>query len=239
MSIEQSEQITALSKALVAFQGQVSGASKGGANPHFRSSYTRLEDAWKAAREALTSCGLSVTQWPTTDEGRVSVTTRVMHESGEWMQSTLSIDADVQKGRSPAQACGSAITYACRYAFMAALGLPPTDDDAESTRAKPKAAPVGDPEDFEIPFGKNAGKTFRELATNQVSWYAKEAKNREVKNAAQRVMEARKRDRSEVDVGAKLQAERDEDGDHNDAWGLTPPDPATDDSLLEHPPPNE
>jgi hypothetical protein len=39
------------------------------------------------------------------------------------------------------QGVGSAITYGCRYALMASLGLPPLDDDAEATRQQEPQKP--------------------------------------------------------------------------------------------------
>ena len=115
----------------------VTGASKGGSatvGAQGKRHYTRLEDAWDAARTPLTDNGLAVMQWPTTpdDGGRVTVVTRVLHESGQWMQASLSMAVDRSGHMNATQQYGSAITYAARYAFLAALGLPPSDDDAQS-----------------------------------------------------------------------------------------------------------
>lgn len=136
----QSESITELAKALAKFQSEVTGAKKGGKNPHFRSYYTRLQDAWDAIREPLTSCGLSVTQWPSgAGDSAVSVTTQVTHTSGEWMRSTLTLPVE----KKNAQGFGSAITYASRYALLAAVGLPPMDDDGNASVKAPPAQARG------------------------------------------------------------------------------------------------
>ena len=141
--ILQTGDITELAAALAKFQGDVTGAAKAGANPHFRSSYARLEDAWGAAREALAEHGLSVTQWPDAAEsGWLAVSTRIMHSSGQWLQSTLTLPLDTTGSKNPAQQYGSTQTYAQRYAFMAALGLPPVDDDAQHAgEQKPSKGP--------------------------------------------------------------------------------------------------
>lgn len=126
------------SAALSAFQGSVEGAKKGRENPHFRSRYARLEDAWRAARDALAAHGLAVQQTPVYEAGLVSVATTILHASGQWTQSTLSLPVQ----RNDAQGIGSAITYACRYTFMAALGLPPEDDDDGNAAVASKADEV-------------------------------------------------------------------------------------------------
>lgn len=127
--IEQSANIEKLADALGKAQALMNGAVRDRKNPHFKSSYATLESAIDAARVPLTENGLSWVQMPgpLTGEG-ITVTTQIMHASGQWLRSSFTMP--VVK-RDP-QAVGSAITYACRYAFMAALGLPPVDDDGEA-----------------------------------------------------------------------------------------------------------
>ena len=145
--IIQTAEIDKLAAAMARFQSAVTGASKGGAAKIGAQGaqtrhYTRMEDVWDAARKPLTANGLSVMQWPTTpDDGRVTVVTRVLHESGQWMQASLSMAVDKSGHMNVTQQYGSAITYCCRYAFLAALGLPPSDDDAESAgdRERPQS----------------------------------------------------------------------------------------------------
>lgn len=145
--IETSETIGALCKALVAAQSEMDAVSKDAKNPHFKSKYASLENVISTARPVLTRHGLGWTQAPNqvgrmTDSNfaTVDITTRIYHESGEWMQSTL----EVPLVKVDPQGLGSAITYGCRYALMAILGLPPTDDDAESAMQRK-------PEKFQTP----------------------------------------------------------------------------------------
>lgn len=128
--IEHSPSIAALCKALHGAQGQMTGVFKDAKNPHFKNRYASLENVLDTARPALQAHGLSVTQAPgLLVDGAVEITTMLMHSSGEWMRSTLHMP--VVK-RDP-QGVGSAITYGLRYALMAVLGLPPSnDDDAEA-----------------------------------------------------------------------------------------------------------
>lgn len=124
--IEQSPTIEKLADALGKAQALMTGAVRDRKNPHFKSSYATLESAIDAAREPMTKNGLAWVQMPgPLTDGGITVTTQIMHSSGQWMRSSFTMP--VVK-RDP-QAVGSAITYACRYAFMAALGLPPVDDD--------------------------------------------------------------------------------------------------------------
>jgi hypothetical protein len=119
-----------LAAALVKAQSLVEGAKKGKRNDHFRSSYADLASVWEACGSALTESGIYVGQFPTTDTpGTVSLRTVLLHESGESVESTLHMP--VKDSGNP-QAVGSAITYARRYALMAALGICPEDDDGNA-----------------------------------------------------------------------------------------------------------
>lgn len=149
--IEMSEKPVELFKALKAVQASIDGVAKDAKNPHFKSRYATLEAVIDTARPALQANGLAFTQAPgALVDGAVEITTMLMHESGGWMRSTLHVP--LQK-KDP-QGVGSAITYGCRYALMATLGLPPIDDDGEAaSRPEPhqevprQTAPKPDPID--------------------------------------------------------------------------------------------
>lgn len=149
MTIETSQTVAALSAALLQFQGMVEGVKRDSANPHFRNRYASLEAVMDAARPAMQACGLAWTQAPgRVVDGSIEVTTRLVHaESGEWQQFTM----HVPLGKKDPQGAGSAVTYGCRYSLMAALGLPPTDDDAEAAidrdNKRPKPKPQAPPRD--------------------------------------------------------------------------------------------
>lgn len=130
MSIETSESIKAIMPAILAFQGETEGVKRDAANPHFKSRYASLEAVIDYARPVLQRHGLVFIQAPgRIIDGALEVTTRIVHaESGEWQESTMHIPL----GKKDPQGAGSALTYAQRYSLMAALGLPPTDDDGEA-----------------------------------------------------------------------------------------------------------
>jgi hypothetical protein len=135
--METSPSIAALAASLSKAQASIEGAVKGKVNPAFKSKYADLSSVWEACREALTDNGLSVVQSPgPVADGRMELTTMLLHSSGEWMRGTLTIPL----GKVDAQAYGSATTYARRYALAAFVGVSPEDDDGNAAaKAKPPA----------------------------------------------------------------------------------------------------
>ena len=124
-----SDQLAKLSKALVTALGAVTGVTKDSKNPHFKNDYASLEAVTEMARPVLAANGLCVVQSPGVFEGnRIPVTTRIIHESGEWIEGEIVIPLS----KVDAQGAGSAVTYARRYALMAMLGVAPVDDDGEA-----------------------------------------------------------------------------------------------------------
>ena len=122
----QSEQINELAAALAKAQAEISTASKDTKNPHFKSSYADLASIWSACRKQLTSNGISVVQAPSTNEdGSVVVTTRLLHQSGQWLESSMACRPQKQD----AQGIGSVCTYLKRYSLSAMVGVAPDDDD--------------------------------------------------------------------------------------------------------------
>jgi hypothetical protein len=167
--MNRSENIATLAAALCAAQAEMRGAAKDASNPIFRSKYATLASVWDAAREPLTSNGLSVVQVPEASEpGTCTLTTVLLHTSGEWLSSTMSVPVLPQvvvKGQDPAQTpqgYGSALTYARRYALAAMVGIAPDDDDdgnGASSKAPgpaPKKAPQAPPRAEKPPLNRPA-----------------------------------------------------------------------------------
>ena len=126
--MKQSESIAALAKALVAAQAEMGGAVKDSANPFFKSKYADLTSVVRAVKEPFSKHGLAYTQLPIRSESGVGVVTRLLHESGEWLEEEYTLPIV----KNDPQAAGSAITYARRYALQSLAGIPTADDDAES-----------------------------------------------------------------------------------------------------------
>jgi hypothetical protein len=124
--IETSATVAKLFDAFHKAQGEMSGVLKDKANAHFKTRYATLESVMNTARPVLNAHGLSWTQAPgAVVDGRLTITTQIMHVSGEWMRSTFHMAV----AKQDPQGIGSACTYGLRYSLMAVLGLPPTDDD--------------------------------------------------------------------------------------------------------------
>ncbi len=87
-----SNTIAKLACALAKAQGAMKPAVKDAKNPFFKSSYADLASVWEAARGPLSSNGLAVIQTLEQDlTNKVTVVTLLAHESGEWIQSKLSM----------------------------------------------------------------------------------------------------------------------------------------------------
>jgi hypothetical protein len=87
----------------------------------------------------LNSNGLLLLQLPTTVGGEPALRTSIVHEeTGESIEDTMLLVL----AKDDPQGQGSAITYARRYALMAALGLvADEDDDAEAATKKSRGVP--------------------------------------------------------------------------------------------------
>lgn len=124
--MNKSESIKEIATALAKFQAEVENPKNTQDNPFFKSKYAPLNDILNLVRPLLTKQGLSVLQSPSGDGERITITTMLMHSSGEWIElDPLILKAD----KVTAQGAGSAITYGRRYAVSALLGISSEDDD--------------------------------------------------------------------------------------------------------------
>jgi len=121
-----SDSIKNLAVALAAAQGEFSAVPKGADNPFFKSKYAALPDVVATATPVLSKNGLSVAQFVDSDDLGDLLTTYLLHSSGEFISHSMRLH--VAKSNDP-QSQGSAITYARRYSYMAALGLVADNDD--------------------------------------------------------------------------------------------------------------
>lgn len=158
-----SETIAALAAALSAAQGDLKNVEKGKVNPHFKSRYADIADGLDVVRPVFSKHGLSVVQATDymTDTGVFLLVTRIMHKSGEWIESTYPLPT----GGKP-QDVGSALTYARRYALFSLAGVAGTDEDDDghdaqnTTQArKPAARPAPPKVPVEPPFDEEESAT--------------------------------------------------------------------------------
>jgi ERF superfamily len=145
MSVTHSPELNELATALSAAQAEFTAIPKDSDNPFFKSKYAGLPKVVEVASPILTKHGLAVSQFLGVDEAGDVLTTWLLHRSGQYIVEAMRLHSAPGKGQSPAQAQGSAATYARRYAYMSALGLvADEDDDGNSTGVRPqtKAPPV-------------------------------------------------------------------------------------------------
>lgn len=133
--MKQSETIIELSKAMAKAQDEMGGAVKNSNNPFFKSSYADLTSVIKAIKEPFANNGLSFVQFPINGDHSIGVVTRLMHESGEWLESEYILPLV----KNDPQSAGSAITYARRYSLASMCGIPAVDDDAEMAMVRGKS----------------------------------------------------------------------------------------------------
>lgn len=137
--MKHSESIKEIAAALAAFQSEVKDPTRNGENPHFKSKYVQLNGLLAAVRPILANHGLSLMQSTGGDGVNISVSTLIMHTSGEWIETEPLI---LKAQQATPQGAGSACTYGRRFSLSAALGVAWDDDDDGNAASTPqKAAP--------------------------------------------------------------------------------------------------
>lgn len=121
-----SEKIITLAPALLKAQREIKDVVKDGTNPHFKSKYATLESVIGVCKEALNANGIVFIQGGEETNGELLVLyTRLVHESGEWIESAISM----KPVKADPQGIGSCITYARRYSLAAICGVASEEDD--------------------------------------------------------------------------------------------------------------
>jgi len=126
-----SDNITKIAPALLQAQSNITFAGKNARNPHFKNAYADLPAVIDAVKEALNNAGIIFLQTPSpSEDGRLHLTTRLLHESGEWIEDV----AVCPLPKSDPQGFGSALTYLRRYSLASICGLYQEDDDGEKEK---------------------------------------------------------------------------------------------------------
>ncbi|WP_107950893.1 ERF family protein [Lysinibacillus parviboronicapiens] len=188
--MKKSESIAALAKALSQFQAKVKQPLKDKDNPFFKSKYVPLENVVEAITATSGEYGLSFIQFPLNDpNGRVGVTTLLMHESGEWIESEPIF---ATPAKQDAQGAGSVITYLKRYSLSALFGITSDEDDdgngaihdehsqqssqAQQQNQQPYRSNIQMPTNpqeagaIQLAFGKHKGKTLGQIWREDMSY---------------------------------------------------------------------
>jgi hypothetical protein len=124
-----SETIGKIAPSLLQAQKAIRFAVKDATNGHLKNKYADLSSVIDAVKGPLNDAGIIFIQSPApSDDGKLHLTTRLIHESGEWIEST----AVTPLQKADPQGVGSAITYMRRYSLAAITGLYQDDDDGNA-----------------------------------------------------------------------------------------------------------
>lgn len=132
-----SAEIDKLATAFAAAQAELKNAVFDKLNPHFKSRYATLPGTRDSVVPVLSKHGLSIVQGAECLATGPVITTRMMHVSGQWIESQYPFQLDKP------QQMGSAMTYARRYSLAAICGIASEeDDDANTAQESTYAAPA-------------------------------------------------------------------------------------------------
>lgn len=126
-----------IATALLKAQSEMSNPKKGATNPFFKSKYADLNSIREAVIPTLNGNGITVLQPIVHLDSKNFVKTILLHESGEFLESLTEI---IYNKVNDAQAQGSGISYARRYALQSFVCVGADDDDGQkAVQPKPSA----------------------------------------------------------------------------------------------------
>lgn len=139
--MNKSASIANLALALCDAQKEMPVALFDSKNPFLSNKYASLGAVIETTKPIMTKFGLSISQFPAERDGRVGVTTILMHSSGEWLEQDCYLPVEKEKGVNEAQVAGRNITYLRRYGWASVLGAyADADTDGNSINASESAA---------------------------------------------------------------------------------------------------
>src|SRR6516165_2535998 len=128
---QSSESIGAIATALAKAQAELVNPEKTltatvmGRNGERTFRYASLATGLDLIRKCLGQHQIAVVQSTAVDQGRIMLTTRLVHASGEWLSSLWPVCPAAEVS---AQMKGAALTYARRYALFTLVGIAGEDD---------------------------------------------------------------------------------------------------------------
>jgi len=121
-------QVNEVYAKLILAKAQFGKAIKNAKNPHFKNNYADLQSVLDAVTDALLANDLVVSQTGERSGDVFAIRTLVFDSNGDSIDFGI---MPVKTIKEDAQAFGSGLTYARRYALMSAFGLAPEDDDGQ------------------------------------------------------------------------------------------------------------
>jgi ERF superfamily len=126
-----SESINEIAAAMAKAQAVIMNPIKTKTNPHFKSSYADLASGLDVIRPALSAHGIAIFQATEIVEDGVILKTRLVHSTGQWIESTYPVSKF-----APHQQLGAALTYSKRQALFSLVGVCGDDDDDGNSTAE-------------------------------------------------------------------------------------------------------
>jgi hypothetical protein len=135
--MNQSNEIEKITQALIKVQEKLEHVPKTTDNDYFSSKYSTLNDVWDEAKKHLKDNGLCIAQYGDVKDGIPILVTKLMHESGQWIEGGIKLVYGTDKGGvDNPQKIASAVTYMRRYGLSAMLGICSEVDDDGNKAAK-------------------------------------------------------------------------------------------------------
>jgi len=135
-----SDKVDKIAPALLAAQKVIKGAHKTAENPFLKNKYADLASVFVAVKTHLNDNGITIIQGMGAVDGKTTMRTVLMHESGQYIAAEGFLPPIDPKGINAAQAMGSAISYMKRYQLQAITGCVGDGEDDDGN-----AAGVADP----------------------------------------------------------------------------------------------
>jgi hypothetical protein len=166
-----SESIAKLAPALVKAQSEFKAVQMNSMNPFYKSKYADLGAVIESCKPVLKVNGLAISQLVEGATGEVGVTTMLIHESGEFLSSTVTIPV---AGKDIGQEAGKAVTYLRRYALASILGLYADEDTDSATKPEKETKQTQDLAwalKYKTPSGHELGPKSLDELIKMRDWY--------------------------------------------------------------------
>lgn len=118
-----SENTENIMKAFIGAAVDIQSIPKSKAGYNNRYKYATLDSLIDMLRSVLPKHGLWFVQYPCDIENDIELITRVVHNSGEWFETSITMKISDISGASAAQNVGGAITYFRRYTLSCIFGV--------------------------------------------------------------------------------------------------------------------
>ena len=139
-----SQETTNILKAMIEAAPEISSISK--SKQAYGYKYATLDSLIDMLRGVLPNHGLWFMQMPTRLNGSSTLTTRVFHTSGEWIEDSIEMtDTELTGKANDTQKVGASITYFRRYALSSIFGVAADEDVDGNLNSQPKQIPNPQP----------------------------------------------------------------------------------------------